>query len=74
LAGLPDFSRCNIPKQGKIYQMTIKYFKWTQNIPNGRKIVQMAIKYTIICQCKTLLNLPKMGFFGLKINHLATLG
>jgi hypothetical protein len=25
---LPDFSWCNIPKRGKIYQMTTKYTKW----------------------------------------------
>jgi hypothetical protein len=32
----------------------------------------MAIKYTNIFHCKTLQNLPKLGFFGLKICHLAT--
>jgi hypothetical protein len=30
-AGLPDFSWCNIPKRGKIYQNTIKYTKWSQS-------------------------------------------
>jgi hypothetical protein len=33
----------------------------------------MVIKYATIFQCKTLQNLPKLGFFGLKTNHLATL-
>jgi hypothetical protein len=32
LSGLPDFSWCNIPKRGKIYQITIKYTKLPQNI------------------------------------------
>jgi hypothetical protein len=31
LSGLTDFSWCNIPKRGKIYQMAIKYAKWTEN-------------------------------------------
>jgi hypothetical protein len=30
--GLPDFSWCNKPKWGKIYQMTIKYTDWSQSI------------------------------------------
>jgi hypothetical protein len=33
----------------------------------------MAIKYTNIFQSKALQNLPKLGFFGLKTNRLATL-
>jgi hypothetical protein len=33
----------------------------------------MSIKYTNIFHCKTLENLSELGFFGLKINHLATL-
>jgi hypothetical protein len=33
----------------------------------------MAIKYINIFQSKALQNLPKLGFFGLKTNHLATL-
>jgi hypothetical protein len=33
----------------------------------------MTIKYTNIFHCKALQNLPKLGFFGLKIHHLATL-
>jgi hypothetical protein len=34
---------------------------------------QVSIKYTNIFQRKTLQNLPKFGFFGLKTNHLAAL-
>jgi hypothetical protein len=56
-----------------MYQITTKYTKVPQNITNGRKIDQLAKKYTSIFQCKTLHNLPKVGFHGLKINHLATL-
>jgi hypothetical protein len=33
----------------------------------------MAITYMNIFQSKTLKNLPKLGYFGLKTNHLATL-
>jgi hypothetical protein len=36
-------------------------------------MLQVAIKYSKIYQSKALENLPKLGFFGLKINHLATL-
>jgi hypothetical protein len=60
--GLPDFYWYNIPKLGKIYQITMKYTKWPQNIPNGRTIDQMALKYRNICHCKSLHNLPKLGF------------
>jgi hypothetical protein len=31
-------------------------------VPNGRKIDQIAIKFTNIFYCKTLQNLPKLGF------------
>jgi hypothetical protein len=61
-AGLPDFSWYNIPKRGKIYQMTTKYTKWPKNVSNGRNIDQMDIKYTNIFHYKTLQNLPKLGF------------
>jgi hypothetical protein len=50
--GCQIFSWHNIPKQGKIYQMAIKYTKWPQNVPNGHKIFH----------CKCLQNLPKLGF------------
>jgi hypothetical protein len=33
----------------------------------------MAIKYIYIFQSKAVQNLPKLGFFGLKTNHLETL-
>jgi hypothetical protein len=65
VTGLPDFSWYNIPKRGKIYQITIK-------IPNGkklpycRKIDQMAIKCTSNFHCKTLQNLPKLVFLVCK--------
>jgi hypothetical protein len=49
-----------------MYKMVIKY-------PNVRKIFQIATKYINIFQSKALQNCPKFGFFGLKINHLATL-
>jgi hypothetical protein len=45
---------------GKTYQMAFKKF-------------QMAIKYTNIFRSKALQNIPNLGFFGLRINHLATL-
>jgi hypothetical protein len=75
------FRETIIPKPGKIYQMAIctiypmaiQYTKWSYNIPNGRNIFRMAINYTIIFLSMALQNLPKVGFFGLKIYHLATL-
>jgi hypothetical protein len=60
--GLPDFSWHNIPKRRNIYQITIKYTKRPQSIPNNHKIVQMDIICTNIFYCKTLQNLPKLGF------------
>jgi hypothetical protein len=53
----------NIPKRGKIYQITA-------TLPNGHKIYQMTvcktlqitIKYTSIFYSKVLQNLPKLGF------------
>jgi hypothetical protein len=53
--------------------MATKYTQWPQNRPNGSKIDQMAIKYANIFHCQALHNLPKIGIFGLKICHLATL-
>jgi hypothetical protein len=47
---------------GKIYQMTRKYTKWTETIPNSFKIDQIAIEYTNSFHCKTLQNLPNLGF------------
>jgi hypothetical protein len=48
----------------KIHQMAIKCTKYVD---------QLVITYTNIFICTTLQNLPKLGFFGLKIYHLATL-
>jgi hypothetical protein len=65
-SGLPDFSWRNIPKRGKIYPMSTKYTKWSQNRQNGHKIYQH----------RPLQDPPKftrIGIFGLKIYHLATL-
>jgi hypothetical protein len=36
-------------------------------------MVQLVIKFTNILHSKALQNIPKWIFFGLKINHLATL-
>jgi hypothetical protein len=44
--------------------MTVKF---SNNFP------QMTIKYISIFHSKALQNLPKIGIFGLKTNHLATL-
>jgi hypothetical protein len=44
--GLPDFSWHNIPKTGKINQMTIKFTKFPQNLPNFHKIYQISTKFT----------------------------
>jgi hypothetical protein len=61
-------------KAGKIYQINLCYTKWPQNRPNDCKIDQMAIKYADIFHLKTLQKFTQIGSFGLKINHLATLG
>jgi hypothetical protein len=65
LAGLPDFSWCNIPKRGKIYQMTIKYSVWPQNIQNDRKINKMAVKQPFPLQGPP--KYSQIGIFGMKI-------
>jgi hypothetical protein len=59
---LPDFSWYNMPKRWKLLLITIKYTKWQQNIPNDLTLDQTAIQYTNIFQCRTLQNLPKLGF------------
>jgi hypothetical protein len=54
----------NIPSDNKISQIATK---WTENLPNGHKIYQHL----------PLQDTPKftqIRIFGLKINHLATLG
>jgi hypothetical protein len=53
--------------------MATKCTKRTLNIQFGCKIDQLAIKNANIFHCKTLQNLPKLVFFGLKIYHLARL-
>jgi hypothetical protein len=65
-SGLPDFSWSNIPKRGKIYQITIQFTKWQRNIPNGRKIDQMASKYTNIFHCKSPPKYTQIGIYGFK--------
>jgi hypothetical protein len=42
-SGLPDFYWYNIPKEGKMYQITIKYSKGSQYIPNSRQMDKMAL-------------------------------
>jgi hypothetical protein len=49
------------------------YQIYTQNVPNVLKMFQMAIKYINIFKSEALQNLPKLGFFGMKTNHPATL-
>jgi hypothetical protein len=66
--GLPDFSWCATPKNGK-------------NVPNEHTMCQMVIKYPK-CKCKIYRHFPirdpkifpQIGNFGSKINRLATLG
>jgi hypothetical protein len=60
------------PKTGKMHQITTKCTKGPWNIRNVSKIDLTAIKFTSIFHCKTLKKLPKFGFFGLKIYHLAS--
>jgi hypothetical protein len=70
ISGLPDFPCYDIPKRGKIYQITIKYINWPQNIPFGHKIYHLATKYTIWPQNRYTIwpqNIP----FGHKIFHMA---
>jgi hypothetical protein len=60
--GLPDFSLYNTPKLGKNIPKDHKMYQMTVNIPKGRKISQMATKYVNIFHCKVLQNLPKLRF------------
>jgi hypothetical protein len=48
-------------------------YKIVKNIPHVCEIFQRVLKYINFFQSKALQNLPKLGFFGLKRNHLATL-
>jgi hypothetical protein len=47
-------------------------FSWSRHT-KGCKLYQMAIKCNNIIYSKALQILPKLGFFGLKTHHLATL-
>jgi hypothetical protein len=65
----------------KQYTKTVKIYQIITTLLNYRKIYQMAVKYvflmtinyTNIFHSEALQNVPKLGFFGLKIYHLATL-
>jgi hypothetical protein len=48
-AGLHRFFSVQHTKKGKIYQITLKYTKRSQNIPNGCKIDQTAINLPTSC-------------------------
>jgi hypothetical protein len=66
------FSLAQHTKLVKKYQISTRYTKWPQNKTYGRrKIDQIATKYSNIGHYKTLENF--LNFFGLEINHLATL-
>jgi hypothetical protein len=56
-----------------MYQINTNCTKWSLNIPNVHKIFQMAVKYINSFQSEDLEFFSKLGFFGLKTNHLATL-
>jgi hypothetical protein len=62
-----------IPNGHILYQMVINNTKRPYIISNGHKLYQTAVKFTNIFHYKALQNIPKLGFFGLKINNLATL-
>jgi hypothetical protein len=54
---------------GTAYQNEKNTPEWPQTIPNGHKIYKngaeidrMAVQFTNIFHCKTLQNLPKLGF------------
>jgi hypothetical protein len=55
-----------IPYDHNMYQMAIRYTKCQSNIPNGHK-------NTNIFHSKAVQKLTRIGIFGLKIFHLATL-
>jgi hypothetical protein len=71
--GLPDFLGAWYQNLKKWPKLNTKCTKWSSNIPNVRKIFQIAEKLINTFQSKALQNLQWLGFFGLKINHLATL-
>jgi hypothetical protein len=49
-------------------------YQRAMHITNGNKIFQMVIKYTHNFHFNVLQNIPQLVIFGIKINHLATLG
>jgi hypothetical protein len=59
-------------KFGLLPHFLLKHTKTWKNIPNYHKIYQMVTKYTNIV-VKVPYNIRKLGFLGLKIDHLATL-
>jgi hypothetical protein len=79
----------NIPNEHKMYQMNTKCTKWTQNVPNetkctkwtqnvpkGHKFSQLVKKYSNWPWHFPISGSPeftRIGIFGLKRNHLATL-
>jgi hypothetical protein len=71
--GLPDFSRCVIPKPEKCT-------KRTQNVSNDHNISRLSVKYSEwpqnmskYCAIKGPPKFTQIEIFGLKRNHLATL-
>jgi hypothetical protein len=62
-AGLPDFfDTIHIPKREKYTKINTKCTEWSYNMRIDSKINQMGIKFTNTFHCKTLQNLPKLGF------------
>jgi hypothetical protein len=57
-----DEHHCDQGYQIFLYQMTLKHNKWSQNIPTDPTVHRTAIKYTNFFHCKTLQNLPNLGF------------
>jgi hypothetical protein len=61
-SGLPDFSWHNIPKRGKIYQITKALPKDYKIYQITVKYTKIAVKYTNIFHYKSVQNLPKLAF------------
>jgi hypothetical protein len=61
-AGLPDFSKCNVPKTGENLPNDKKFIKWPENIQSGCKIFLMIRKYANIFHSKALQSILKRGF------------
>jgi hypothetical protein len=57
----------------KMYQNGHKMYPKATKYTKSCKIDHMATKYINFFHCKTLQNILKLGFLGLKICHLATL-